>query len=37
MTKAWDLLDRAELLIGHEPAWLERIDQLRQAISDSGR
>ena len=34
MTRAWDLLDRAELLIGQDPYWLERIDQLRQAISD---
>ncbi len=35
LTRAWDLLDRAELLIGHESRWLERIDQLRAAISDA--
>ncbi len=31
--KAWDLLDRAELLIGQDPVWLERIDQFRGALS----
>jgi len=34
LPQAWDLLDRAELLIGHDPEWLERIDQLKAAISD---
>ena len=34
MTQAWDLLDKAELLIGQDQEWLDRIDQLRQAISD---
>lgn len=34
MTQAWNLLDKAELLIGQDPDWLDRIDQLRQAISD---
>lgn len=35
MTQAWNLLDKAELLIGQDPDWLERIDQLRDAIQGS--
>lgn len=31
--KAWDLLDRAELLIGDDSVWLDRIDKLRGALS----
>lgn len=31
--QAWDLLDRAELLMGDDPLWLKRIDKLRGAIS----
>ncbi len=34
-TEAWNLLDRAELLIGHEADWLEKIDELRATISDA--
>lgn len=34
MTQAWNLLDKAELLIGQDPEWLDRIDQLREAISE---
>ena len=37
LTRSWDLLDRAELLVGHESDWLERIDRLRAAISDTGQ
>jgi Tfp pilus assembly protein PilF len=33
--RAWDLLDRAQLLIGHDKKWKERIETLRAAITEA--